>query len=195
MEEKREEIEITDSEDKLKSHPDAEWYIVHTLSGMEDEVKNTIEVKARNLGLDKKIFRLIVPFEREIKVKAGKQKEVKRRIFPGYVFIEMILDNETWSFIKGIQGVTGFVGPQNKPTPLTYEEIKKIRPFIEGNVPTKRVEFNVGDTVRITYGPFVDSQGVIEKIYPEKGKAIVSIVIFGRETPIEIDLTECEKIG
>ncbi|MCS7243703.1 MAG: transcription termination/antitermination protein NusG [Candidatus Calescibacterium sp.] len=195
MEEKKEEVEVIDSDDKLKSHPDAEWYIVHTLSGMEEEVKNNIEIKSKNLGLDNKIFRLIVPFEREVKIKSGKQREVRRRIFPGYVFVEMILDNETWSFIKSIQGVTGFVGPQNRPTPLTYEEIMKIRPFIEGNVPTKRVEINVGDRVRITYGPFVDSQGVIEKIYPEKGKAVVSIVIFGRETPIEIDLTECEKIG
>ncbi|MCS6955298.1 MAG: transcription termination/antitermination protein NusG [Candidatus Calescibacterium sp.] len=195
MEEKREEVEVIDSDDKLRSHPDAEWYIVHTLSGMEEEVKNNIEIKSKNLGLDNKIFRLIVPFEREVKVKSGKQREVRRRIFPGYVFVEMILDNETWSFIKSIQGVTGFVGPQNRPTPLTYEEIMKIRPFIEGNIPTKRVEINVGDRVRITYGPFVDSQGIIEKIYPEKGKAVVSIVIFGRETPIEIDLTECEKIG
>ncbi|MEN3015265.1 MAG: transcription termination/antitermination protein NusG [bacterium] len=193
MEEKREESEIIE-EDRFKLHPEAEWYIVHTLSGMEEEVKNTIEMKARNLGLDKKIFRLVVPLEKEIRVKAGKQKEIKRRVFPGYVFIEMILDNETWSFIKSIQGVTGFVGPQNKPTPLTYEEINKIRPFIEGNIPTKRVELNVGDRVRITYGPFVDSQGIIEKIYHEKGKAIVSIVIFGRETPIEIDINECEKI-
>ncbi len=194
MEEKKEEIELVESEDKLKSHPNSEWYIIHTLSGMEEEVKNNIEVKAKNLGLDKKIFRLVVPFEREIKRKGGKQKEVKKRIFPGYVFVEMILDNETWSFIKAIQGVTGFVGPQNKPTPLTFEELMKIRPFIEGNIPTKRVDLNIGDRVRITYGPFVDSQGVIEKIFPEKSKAIVSIIIFGRETPIEVDLNECEKI-
>ncbi|MCX7758599.1 MAG: transcription termination/antitermination protein NusG, partial [bacterium] len=123
MEEKKEEVEVIDSDDKLKSHPDAEWYIVHTLSGMEEEVKNNIEIKSKNLGLDNKIFRLIVPFEREVKIKSGKQREVRRRIFPGYVFVEMILDNETWSFIKSIQGVTGFVGPQNRPTPLTYEEI------------------------------------------------------------------------
>lgn len=194
MEEKNEKVELVESEDKLKSHPDSEWYIIHTLSGMEEEVKNDIEVKSKNLGLDKKIFRLVVPVEKEIKMKSGKQKEVKKKIFPGYVFVEMILDNETWSFVKSIQGVTGFVGPQNKPTPLTYEEITKIRPFIEGNIPVKRIEFNIGDKVRITYGPFVDSQGIIERIYPEKGKAIVSIIIFGRETPIEIDLNECEKI-
>lgn len=194
MEEKNEKVELVESEDKLKSHPDSEWYIIHTLSGMEEEVKNDIEIKSKNLGLDKKIFRLVVPVEKEIKMKSGKQKEVKKKIFPGYVFVEMILDNETWSFVKSIQGVTGFVGPQNKPTPLTYEEITKIRPFIEGNIPVKRIEFNIGDKVRITYGPFVDSQGIIERIYPEKGKAIVSIIIFGRETPIEIDLNECEKI-
>jgi len=181
-------------EDKLKSHPDAEWYIIHTLSGMEEDVKNDIELKVKVLGLGNKIFRLVVPVEKEIKVRAGKQKEIKRKIFPGYVFIEMILDNQTWSFIKSIQGVTGFVGPQNKPTPLTYEEVMKIRAFIEGNVFTKKVEFNVGDRVRITSGPFVDSEGVIEKIYPDKYKAVVSIIIFGRETPIEVYLTECEKL-
>lgn len=190
--EKKEESEIL--EDRFMSHPQAEWYIVYTVAGMEEEVKKNIELKAKNLGLDNKIFRVIVPFEKEIKSKGGKQKEIKRKIFPNYVFIEMILDNESWSFIRSIQGVGGFVGSQSKPVPLSYEEVMKIRPFIEGNIPTKKVELNIGDRVKIIHGPFVDSQGVIEKIYPEKGKAIVSIILFGRETPIEIDISECEKI-
>jgi transcriptional antiterminator NusG len=193
MEDNKEETYLS-IEEKIKSHPDSEWYIIHTLSGMEEDVKNDIEVKAKVLGLQNKIFRLVIPVEKEIKIKSGKQKEVKKKIFPGYVFIEMILDDQTWSFVKSIQGVTGFVGPQNKPTPLTYEEVMKIRPFIEGNVFAKQVEFNVGDRVKITSGPFVESEGIIEKIYPDKYKAVVSIIIFGRETPIEVYLTECEKI-
>ncbi|MFN3995426.1 MAG: transcription termination/antitermination protein NusG, partial [bacterium] len=190
--EKESERELVD--DKFMSHPQAEWYIVYTMAGMEEEVKNNIEIKSKNLGLDNKIFRVVVPIEKEIKLKGGKQKEIKRKIFPNYVFVEMILDNESWSFIRSIQGVGGFVGPQSKPVPLSYEEVMKIRPFIEGNIPTKKVELNIGDRVKITHGPFVDSQGVIEKIYPEKGKVVVSIVLFGRETPIEIDVSECEKI-
>ena len=191
--------ESENESEKLKEneelfHPQAEWFIVYTLAGMEEEVKRNIEVKAKNLGLDNKIFRVVVPVEKEIKIKGGKQKEITRKIFPNYLFVEMILDNESWSFIRNIQGVGGFVGPQGKPVPLSYEEVNKIRPYIEGKVPTKRVEFNVGDKIKIKYGPFIDSQGVIEKVYPEKGKVVVSIILFGRETPIEIDINECEKI-
>ncbi|MCX7871290.1 MAG: transcription termination/antitermination protein NusG [bacterium] len=179
---------------QLKSHPQSEWYVIHTMSGMEEEVKKIIETKINNLKLKDKIFRIIIPVEKEIKYKAGKKKEINKRLFPGYIFIEMILDNETWSFIKSIQGVTGFVGPQEKPTPLTELELEKIRPFIEGRVIIKKNELNIGDKVRIINGPFKDTQGVVEKIIPEKNKVIVSIIIFGREIPTELDINECEKI-
>jgi transcriptional antiterminator NusG len=179
---------------QLKSHPEAEWYVIHTMSGMEEEVKKTIETKIANLNLKDKIFRIIIPVEKEIKYKSGKKKEINKRLFPGYIFIEMILNNETWSFIRSIQGVTGFVGPQEKPTPLTESELEKIRPFIEGRVIIKKNELNIGDKVRITNGPFKDTQGIVEKIIPEKNKVIVSIVIFGREIPTELDISECEKI-
>jgi transcriptional antiterminator NusG len=179
---------------QLKSHPEAEWYVIHTISGMEEEVKKTIETKIANLNLKDKIFRIIIPVEKEIKYKSGKKKEINKRLFPGYIFIEMILNNETWSFIRSIQGVTGFVGPQEKPTPLTESELEKIRPFIEGRVIIKKNELNIGDKVRITNGPFKDTQGIVEKIIPEKNKVIVSIVIFGREIPTELDISECERI-
>jgi len=179
---------------QLKSHPEAEWYIIHTMSGREEEIKKTIETKIANLKLQSKIFRIIIPVEKEIKYKAGKKKEINKRLFPGYIFIEMILDNETWSFIRSIQGVTGFVGPQEKPTPLTEAELEKIRPFIEGRVIIKKNELNIGNKVRITNGPFKDTQGVVEKIIPEKNKVVVSIIIFGREIPTELDISECEKI-
>ena len=186
--------EITNYYNQLKSHPQAEWYVIHTMSGMEEEIKKTIETKVNNLKLNDKIFRIIIPVEKEIKHKSGKKKEISKRLFPGYIFIEMILDNETWSFIKNIQGVTGFVGPQAKPTPLTEMELEKIRPFIEGKIIIKKNELTVGNKVRITNGPFKDTQGVVEKIIPEKNKVIVSIIIFGREIPTEIDISDCEKI-
>jgi transcriptional antiterminator NusG len=179
---------------QLKSHPEAEWYVIHTMSGMEEEIKKTIENKIANLNLQDKIFRIIIPVEKEIKYKSGKKKEINKRLFPGYIFIEMILNNETWSFIRSIQGVTGFVGPQEKPTPLTESELEKIRPFIEGRVIIKKNELNIGNKVRITNGPFKDTQGIVEKIIPEKNKVVVSIVIFGREIPTELDISECEKI-
>jgi transcriptional antiterminator NusG len=179
---------------QLKSHPEAEWYVIHTMSGMEEEIKKTIETKIANLKLQDKIFRIIIPVEKEIKYKSGKKKEINKRLFPGYIFIEMILNNETWSFIRSIQGVTGFVGPQEKPTPLTESELEKIRPFIEGRVIIKKNELNIGNKVRITNGPFKDTQGIVEKIIPEKNKVIVSIIIFGREIPTELDISECEKI-
>jgi len=179
---------------QLKSHPEAEWYVIHTMSGMEEEIKKTIENKIANLNLQDKIFRIIIPVEKEIKYKSGKKKEINKRLFPGYIFIEMILNNETWSFIRSIQGVTGFVGPQEKPTPLTESELEKIRPFIEGRVIIKKNELNIGNKVRITNGPFKDTQGIVEKIIPEKNKVVVSIIIFGREIPTELDISECEKI-
>jgi len=179
---------------QLKSHPEAEWYVIHTMSGMEEEIKKTIETKIANLKLQDKIFRIIIPVEKEIKYKSGKKKEISKRLFPGYIFIEMILNNETWSFIRSIQGVTGFVGPQEKPTPLTESELEKIRPFIEGRIIIRKNELNIGDKVRITNGPFKDTQGIVEKIIPEKNKVIVSIVIFGREIPTELDISECERI-
>jgi transcriptional antiterminator NusG len=179
---------------QLKSHPEAEWYVIHTMSGMEEEIKKTIETKIANLKLQDKIFRIIIPVEKEIKYKSGKKKEINKRLFPGYIFIEMILNNETWSFIRSIQGVTGFVGPQEKPTPLTESELEKIRPFIEGRVIIKKNELNIGNKVRITNGPFKDTQGIVEKIIPEKNKVVVSIIIFGREIPTELDISECEKI-
>jgi transcriptional antiterminator NusG len=179
---------------QLKSHPEAEWYVIHTMSGMEEEIKKTIETKIANLNLQDKIFRIIIPVEKEIKYKSGKKKEINKRLFPGYIFIEMILNNETWSFIRSIQGVTGFVGPQEKPTPLTESELEKIRPFIEGRVIIKKNELNIGNKVRITNGPFKDTQGIVEKIIPEKNKVVVSIIIFGREIPTELDISECEKI-
>jgi transcription termination/antitermination protein NusG len=179
---------------QLKSHPEAEWYVIHTMSGMEEEIKKTIETKIANLKLQDKIFRIIIPVEKEIKYKSGKKKEINKRLFPGYIFIEMILNNETWSFIRSIQGVTGFVGPQEKPTPLTESELEKIRPFIEGRIIIKKNELNIGNKVRITNGPFKDTQGIVEKIIPEKNKVVVSIIIFGREIPTELDISECEKI-
>ncbi len=179
---------------QLKSHPEAEWYVIHTMSGMEEEIKKTIETKIANLKLQDKIFRIIIPVEKEIKYKSGKKKEISKRLFPGYIFIEMILNNETWSFIRSIQGVTGFVGPQEKPTPLTESELEKIRPFIEGRIIIRKNELNIGDKVRITNGPFKDTQGIVEKIIPEKNKVVVSIIIFGREIPTELDISECEKI-
>jgi transcriptional antiterminator NusG len=179
---------------QLKSHPEAEWYVIHTMSGMEEEIKKTIETKIANLNLKDKIFKIIIPVEKEIKYKSGKKKEINKRLFPGYIFIEMILNNETWSFIRSIQGVTGFVGPQEKPTPLTESELEKIRPFIEGRVIIKKNELNIGNKVRITNGPFKDTQGIVEKIIPEKNKVVVSIIIFGREIPTELDISECEKI-
>lgn len=170
------------------------WYAVHTYSGHENKVMTNILRRAETMSLRDKIFRILVPTEAELRTRAGKKTEVKRKVFPGYVLIDMVLDDSTWYLIKSTTGVTGFVSSGNKPVPLQDKEIKTILDSVEGNQPTPVVKFEKGEVVRVTAGPFTEFTGKIEEVNADKEKLKVLISIFGRDTPVELDFQQVEKV-
>lgn len=171
------------------------WYAVHTYSGHENKVKTTIERRAESMGLKDKIFRIIVPTEQEIRTRAsdGKKQEVQRKVFPGYVLVEMILDDDTWYLVKSTTGVTGFVTSGNKPVPLQDSEIQEILQRLESPDRRPKVPWQKDDVVRVTSGPFTDFIGKIEEVNPQKETVKVLISIFGRDTPVELEFTQIER--
>jgi transcriptional antiterminator NusG len=170
------------------------WYAVHTYSGHENKVMNNILRRAETMSLRDKIFRILVPTESELRTRAGKKTEVKRKLYPGYVLIDMILDDSTWYLVKSTTGVTGFIPPGNKPVPLQDREVKDILEAIEGNTPAPVVKFEKGEVVRVTSGPFTEFTGKIEEVNADKEKLKVLISIFGRDTPVELDFQQVEKV-
>ncbi len=172
---------------------DAAWYVVHTYSGYENKVKRNLEYRAESSGMQDKVFRVVVPVEEEVDIKEGQRRVVERRIFPGYVFVQMLLDDEVWYLIQNTPAVTGFVGSGSKPTPLRDDEVERILKRIEAEEPTVRVSFREGQRVRIVDGPFSDFHGIVDDIDMERGKVRLLVSFFGRETPVELDLLQVEK--
>lgn len=170
------------------------WYVIHTYSGYENKVKANLEKRIESMNMGDKIFRIVVPMEDEIQVKDGKRKIIKRRIYPGYILVEMILTDASWYVVRNTPGVTGFVGAGNKPIPLREEEVKQIFERTGLETPRPRIDVSVGENVRVSSGPFENFIGTVEEIYPEKGKLKVLVSMFGRETPIELDFTQIEKL-
>jgi transcriptional antiterminator NusG len=170
------------------------WYAVHTYSGHENKVMTNILRRAESMSLRDKIFRILVPTEAETRTRAGKKTEVKRKVFPGYVLIDMVLDDQTWYLVKSTTGVTGFVSSGNKPVPLQEKEIQVILDSVEGNVPAPVVKFEKGEVIRVTAGPFTEFTGKIEEVNVDKEKVRVLISIFGRDTPVELDFQQIEKV-
>jgi len=170
------------------------WYAVHTYSGHENKVKTNIERRAESMGLKDRIFRILIPTEQELRTRAGKKREVARKIFPGYVLIEMVLDDQTWYLVKSTTGVTGFVSSGNKPVPLQDKEVANILEAVEGPRQKPRVLWEKGQVVRVMSGPFGEFTGTIEDVNIQKEKLRVLISIFGRDTPVELDFTQVEKI-
>ncbi|MEW8976890.1 MAG: transcription termination/antitermination protein NusG [Symbiobacterium sp.] len=172
-----------------------QWYVVHTYSGYENKVKTNLEKRVESMEMRDKIFQVVVPMEDAVEIKDGKQKKVKRKVFPGYVLVEMVMSDDSWYVVRNTPGVTGFVGSGNKPIPLTPEEVDAIlgRPA-EDKPASVVVDFEVGQPVRVISGPFKDHTGVIQELFPEKGKARVLVTIFGRETPVEVDFSQIEEI-
>jgi len=170
------------------------WYTVHTYSGHEKKVQTNIERRARSLDLyGKKIFRVLLPTEKEARIRSGRKTEVDRKVYPGYVFIEMILDDTTWHLVRNTIGVIKFVGDP-KPTPLKADEISQIIDNLEHHRPVYKPTWEVGQAVRVTAGPFADFQATIQEINAAKDKVKVLINIFGRETPVELEFNQIEKI-
>ena len=170
------------------------WYAVHTYSGHENKVMTNILRRAETMSLRDKIFRILVPTESELRSRAGKKTEVKRKIYPGYVLIEMVLDDSTWYLVKSTTGVIGFIPPGSKPVPLQAREVKELLDTEEGTAPVPVVKFEKGETVRVTAGPFTEFTGRIEEVNAEKEKLRVLISIFGRDTPVELDFGQVEKV-
>ncbi|MBZ0303861.1 MAG: transcription termination/antitermination protein NusG, partial [Anaerolineae bacterium] len=156
------------------------WYVIHCYSGYENKVRYSIEQRIETMGMRDKIFDVIVPTEAEIEIKDGKRRTVERRVFPGYLLVEMKMDEDSWYVVRNTPGVTGFVGMGNEPTPLRPEEVKKIMDRMEQEEPTIKVNFNVGEKVRIVDGPFNDFIGTVAAIDPEKNKVRVMVNFFGR---------------
>ncbi len=169
------------------------WYAVHTLTGQENKVQRSIERLAKVQGLANKIGRVLVPTEEEVKLSGGKKRHVKRKVFPGYVLVQADLDQETWHFIRNTSGVTGFVGNARRPVPLKDAEVQAIlRRIGEGGKP--KVAFSQGETVRIIHGPFEQQAAKIEEVFPQREKLRVLVSVFGRETPVELDFAQVEKL-
>jgi transcriptional antiterminator NusG len=187
----------TQTEEKKQTHPNEEaarWYIVHTYAGHEDKVARSLKQRVEAMKFADRVFDIIVPTRNTIKVSQGKKETVKEKIFPGYMLIKMILDDETWFMIRSTQGVTSFIGAGNKPTPISEKEVEAIQKFMQQEEPMYKVSFVVGEAVKITDGPFADFLGTIDSIDEARGKMKVLVSIFGRETPVELDFLQVKKI-
>jgi len=168
----------------------AKWYVVHTYSGYENKVKANLEKAVENRNMQDYIFDIVVPMEEQIEIKDGKKKATLKKVFPGYVLVKMIMTDESWHVVRNTRGVTGFVGPGSKPIPLTDEEVRNMG--VEEFVTV--IDFEVNDNVRVVSGPLENFIGIVEEINLEKKKARVSVSMFGRETPVELDFTQIQKI-
>ncbi len=175
-------------------NPNARWYVVHTYSGHENKVAVTLKQRVESEHLQAKILEVLVPTQDKIEIKSGKKVTVKEKIFPGYILVKLILDDVSWLAVRTTQGVTGFVGIGNKPTPISEAEVATIVSFAQTEAPVYKQVFEVNDTVKIVDGPFSDFIGKIDNVDKERGKVKVLVSIFGRETPVELDFLQVQKI-
>lgn len=169
------------------------WYVVHTYSGYEDAVREALLQRIESLGMQDLIFDVVVPKETQIVIKKGEPKTEKKRIFPGYVLVDMVVTDYSWYVVRNTPNVTGFVGSGTTPVPVSPDEFKVIKRHMGETEPKFKIDFSVSDPVVILDGPFVNYEGVVNKVDEEKGKVKVLITIFGRETPVELDFTQVKK--
>ena len=175
------------------------WYIIHAYSGQEDRVKKNLEQRIQTMDVKDKIFQVIVPTEEEMEYKDGQKKTNLKKIFPGYILVQMEMDDDSWFVVRNTPGVTGFVSAEDesdnrpKPVPLEQEEVDHILNQIRSDEPRIKVGFASGQTIRVTEGPFIDFMGVVDEVYPDRLKVKVLVSFFGRETPVELDFLQVEK--
>lgn len=172
----------------------ARWYVVHTYSGHENKVAETLKQRAQTLNLTDKILAVLIPTQEKIQIKRGQRKTVNEKIFPGYMLVQMELTDDSWLAVRTTQGVTGFVGMGNKPTPLPRHEVDAIKKYMTQAAPQYKAEYVEGEAVKIVDGPFNDFLGTVNNINEEKGKVEVLVSIFGRETPVELDFLQVQKV-
>lgn len=198
-------VPITSEQQLDQTHPEVaqeeqkhrgEWYVVHTYSGYENKIKVDLAKRVESMGMQDKIFDVLIPEEQEVEYKGGKRKVTYKRVFPGYVIVNMLMDEDSWYVVRHTPGVTGFVGSGTKPIPLQPEEIERILKqmgLIESGKP-KIIDVAVGESIRVRTGPFANFEGIVRELLPDRGKVRVNISMFGRETPVELDYEQIEKM-
>jgi len=177
-----------------ESNTKARWYILHTYSGYEQKVTQDLRQRIKSFKQENKFFEILVPTEKRMRIRGGKRFTKEEMLFPGYIFVKMILDDSSWMVARETQGVTGFVGVGDKPTPVVDKEVKAIKQYLSVEKPKFKVSFSIGEAVKIIDGPFTDFLGTIDSIDKEKGKLKVMVSVFGRETPLELDFLQVRKI-
>src|SRR5918997_4968690 len=178
----------------LTPQDDRQWYVIHTYSGYENKVKTNLEHRVESMGVQDKIFQVVIPTEEEIEIKDGQRRTVQRKVFPGYVLVEMMMGDDSWYVVRNTPGVTGFVGAGTRPTALEDSEVKRILKQMKMEAPKVKVSFSKGERVKVVDGPFTDFIGVVDDINPEKGKVRVLVSFFGRETPVDLDFLQVARI-
>ncbi|MEA2088377.1 MAG: transcription termination/antitermination protein NusG [Patescibacteria group bacterium] len=170
------------------------WYVIHTYSGYEENVKSNLKQRIESMGMDDKIFNILIPTEKKIKIKNGRRKVVTEKIFPGYILVEMVVTDESWYVVRNTPNVTGFIGSGTTPVPVSQKEIKDLQKRMGVEEPKFKIDFNIDDHVKIIDGPFKNSEGKVSNIDEERGKIKVLVSMFGRETPVELDSLQAKKI-
>ncbi len=176
-----------------EADPEARWYIINTYSGHEYKVIDALITRVKTMGLEDKIFTAVVPIQSKMVIRRGQKVKSQEKTFPGYVIIQMVLTDDSWVTVRTTQGVTGFVGIDNKPSPISESEVESILKTTEEDKPKYQTPFSIGDVVKITNGPFADFIGTIDSIDQEKGKIRVLVSFFERETPVELDFLQVSK--
>ena len=172
---------------------DKQWYVIHTYAGSEDRVKAHLEQRIRSMNSED-IFEVMIPTEEEIEIREGRRRPITKKSFPGYILVQMRMNETSWKVVRNTPGVTGFIGSENGPVPLTEEEVETIVVRKETKAPRVKVEISKGEGVRIKDGPFADFVGVVDEISPDKGRAKVLVSFFGRETPVDLDFLQLERL-
>jgi transcriptional antiterminator NusG len=184
-------------EDGAQSEDGRAWFIVQTYSGYENKVKTNLDQRVKHMDMEDKIFQVVIPTEEEIEIREGQRRTVSRKLFPGYVLVQMLMDDDSWYVVRNTPGVTGFAGSssddRSRPMPLADEEVSRILRQMQTAQPRINVGFKVGESVRVTDGPFIDFVGQVDEINLDKGKVRVMVSMFGRETPVELDFLQVEK--
>jgi transcriptional antiterminator NusG len=180
--------------DKAQRPEGTAWYVVHSYSGYENKVKKNLEHRIDSMGMQNQIFQVVVPTEEEVELRDGQRRTTERRVFPGYILVEMAMNDDTWYAVRNTPGVTDFVRSGTKPVPLRPEEVDKILRRMEAEAPKIKVSFRVGQKVRITEGPFEDFMGTVDTIDTDRARVRVLVSMFGRETPIEVDFLQVERV-
>ena len=184
----------------ISNKSEERWYIIHTYSGQEERVKRNLDQRVESMDIRDKIFDVVIPTETEIEIKEGRRKSIRRKVFPGYILVHMSMDDDSWHVVRNTPGVTGFVSSDDetesrpKPIPLEEDEVEKILSQMESEAPRVKVGFTEGQSVRITDGPFTDFIGVVDQVLADRGKLSILVSFFGRETPVELDFLQVEKL-